>query len=61
MERHARLDRDEEAQPVIADVSDTPLADLFGSDDSALASSIKLLLEINSEGEHYAAHSSSLA
>jgi hypothetical protein len=44
----------------IADVSDTPLSVLFASDDSALAGSIRILLEIDSEGENYAAHNSSV-
>lgn len=58
----------EEATPVahvcdalaIADVSDTPLAVLFGSDDSALGRSIRRLLETDTKSESYAAHNSSI-
>ncbi|GAA0903101.1 hypothetical protein [Virgisporangium aurantiacum] len=49
---------DEEAQPTIADVSNIPLEIVFRTDDSALGHSIrKLLLDMNRQGENYAAHS----
>jgi hypothetical protein len=59
MSERARLNLGEETQPVIADVSDTPLEALFAADDSVLARSIRLLLENDSKGDYYAAHSTS--
>jgi hypothetical protein len=45
----------------IADVADIPLDGLLRSDDSVLSNSVRrVLLQIETEGESYAAHSSSM-
>lgn len=57
MRETMRLPGNDETEPMIADVGRIPLETLLASDDSALASTIRRVIdELGRPGENYAAH-----
>jgi FXSXX-COOH protein len=61
MSEGAQLNLDGDVHFMIADVAEIPLEILLDSDDSALGNSVRRILrEIKTQGEHYAAHSTAL-
>ena len=57
MRETERLPGDDGTEPMIADVGQLPLETLLASDDSALASTIRRVIdELGRPGENYAAH-----